>query len=144
MEKQVEAVIEDMATKLADGYGVDQSEEDLHYLLCNSEPYIIGTYNAKKFFGEHAFDAIEIIKEWEEDVVGEVTTDFSNPETVANMYAYIIGERVLQFSKHLYKCTDQTLTAKDINKIKREIAGVKAWAVIMEMDNQYTGVKSYG
>ena len=39
--------------------------------------------------------AIEKIKEWENDNIGEVTTDFSDPEKVCNMLAYIVGEELL-------------------------------------------------
>jgi len=39
------------------------------------------------------------IKDYEMDNFGEVTTDFSDPEKVVNMYVYIIGEDIV----HEYK-----------------------------------------
>ena len=42
-----------------------------------------------------AFDVIEHIREYEEFNFGEVNTDFSSPEKVVNMYAYIIGEEIV-------------------------------------------------
>ena len=42
------------------------------------------------------FNVIDHIKEYEQSNFGEVSTDFSEPEHVVNMYAYIIGEIVVQ------------------------------------------------
>jgi len=41
------------------------------------------------------FNAIETIKDYENDNFGIVTTDLSEPERVCNMYTYILGEQVL-------------------------------------------------
>jgi hypothetical protein len=57
--------------------------------------YIIGSYKAKQWLGEEVFNIINIIKDYEMDNFGEVYTDFSSPEKVVNMYAYIIGEQVV-------------------------------------------------
>ena len=46
--------------------------------------------------GENAFDCIRTVQEYEQAHFGEVTTDLSCPEKVANMYVYIIGEWTLQ------------------------------------------------
>ncbi len=69
--------------------------DDLHHHCFNSDYYIIGTYQAKKWLGDEVFNCINIINEYEQDNFGEVTTDFSNPEKVVNMYAYIVGEQVV-------------------------------------------------
>lgn len=45
--------------------------------------------------GDEAFGAIEKIKVYEQDNFGECNTDLSDPEKVANMLAYVIGEEVL-------------------------------------------------
>ena len=42
----------------------------------------------------HCF-IIDTIKEYENDNLGEVNTDFSDPEKVVNMYVYIIGEEIV-------------------------------------------------
>ena len=70
-------------------------KDDLHHYAFNQDYYIIGTYQAKQWLGDMAFDVIEYIKEYENDNFGEVSTDFSDPEKVVNMYAYIIGEEVV-------------------------------------------------
>ena len=69
--------------------------DELHYHAFNTDYYIIGTYRAKQWLGAEAFDVINIIKEYEQDIFAEVTTDFSDPEKVVNMYAYIVGEDIV-------------------------------------------------
>ena len=78
---------------------------DIHNEIFNTDYYIIGTYKAKKWLGDQAFDVIGIIKEYEEDNFGEVTTELDNPEAVVNMYVYIIGEDLINegsIDKNLY------------------------------------------
>lgn len=72
---------------------MDQS--DLHHEIFNTDYYIIGTYQATQWLGDHAFEVINIIKEYEQFHFGEVSTDFSDPERIVNMYAYIVGEQVI-------------------------------------------------
>ena len=69
---------------------------DLHNEIFNTDYYIIGTYEAKQWLGDQAFDIIGIIKEYEEDNFGEVNTELDNPEKVVNMYVYIVGEDLIQ------------------------------------------------
>ena len=71
------------------------NKEDLHHHCYNTDYYIIGTYQAKQWLNDHTFEVIDIIKEYEKDNFGEVNTDFSSPESVVNMYAYIVGEEVV-------------------------------------------------
>jgi len=70
--------------------------DDLHHYAFNEDYYIIGTYKAKQWLGDQVFDIINIIKNYEQDNFGEVTTDFSEPERVVNMYVYIVGEQIVQ------------------------------------------------
>jgi hypothetical protein len=69
--------------------------DDLHHHCFNSDYYIIGTYEAKKWLGDQVFNIIDLIKQYENDNFGEVNTDFSDPEKVVNMYVYIIGEQIV-------------------------------------------------
>ena len=69
--------------------------DDLHHYCFNTDYYIIGTYQAKKWLGENVFEIVEIIREYEENNFGEVSTDFSDPEKIVNMYTYIIGEEIV-------------------------------------------------
>ena len=91
-----------------DDFVVENSEElqcssfrdDLHHHAFNTDYFIIGTQQAKDFFfadqfSDHVFDVINIVKDYEQDNFGEVTTDLSCPESVVNMYAYIVGEEIV-------------------------------------------------
>jgi len=78
-----------------DGYETLIRDGDLHNEIFNTDYYIIGTYEAKQWLADQAFDIIGIIKEYEEDNFGEVTTELDNPEKVVNMYVYILGEDIM-------------------------------------------------
>ena len=78
-----------MISQLEDQVGLDNDVSDLHHYLLNEDYFIIGTYKAKQWLGSEVFDVIETIREYEQSNFGQVTTDFSDPEKVANMYAYI-------------------------------------------------------
>lgn len=72
-----------------------ENKEDIHYHAFNTDYYIIGRYQAKKWLGDEALNIVKIIKNYENDNFGEVTTDFSEPEQVVNMYVYILGEMIV-------------------------------------------------
>ena len=74
---------------------IQENKDDLHHHAFNMDYYIIGSYKAKQWLGDEVFNIINIIKDYEMDNFGEVYTDFSSPEKVVNMYAYIIGEQVV-------------------------------------------------
>ena len=77
--------------RLDEGVGQDSYIDDLHHEIFNTDYFIIGTYKAKQWLGDSIFDVIETIREYEEFNFGQVSTDFSSAEAVANMYAYILG-----------------------------------------------------
>ena len=124
MNNLISDIKQDLIDKLNDLYGVDRSSDDLHHHLCNEDYFIIGTYKAKQWLGDHAFDVIEEIKEYENDNFGQVTTDFSQPERVANMYAYIVGENLLGTSDWFHKClsNDERIREIDCQMIANDLA----------------------
>lgn len=126
MEDIFQSVINDIHDKLNDKVGLDTYGCDLHNELCNTDYFIIGRYQAKQCLGEHVFDAIEMVKDYEQSNFGEVTTDLSEPERVVNMLAYIIGEHVLAESGHLQNKWDDKLTGDDLTKIAEEIACINS------------------
>jgi hypothetical protein len=127
MQDIFQSVIDDIHDKLeSDIYGIDTYGCDLHHELCNMDYFIIGTYKAKQFLGEHVFDAIEMIKDYEQSNFGEVTTDLSEPERVVNMLYYIIGEHVLAKSEHLQSKWDVRLTGDDLTKIAEDLECLSA------------------
>ena len=74
---------------------INKDESDIHHELFNTDYYIIGTWDAKKWLGEYALDIVGYIKDYEQDNFGEVYTDLSDAEKIVNMYVYIIGEEIL-------------------------------------------------
>lgn len=105
--------------------GQDIDAADLHHHLYNEDYFIIGYYRAEKFLEKYGiFSAIEEIKQYENDNFGQVTTDFSSSEKVANMFAYIKGEEALNESKALqkvYERQDTTLKDSDLDAIKKDL-----------------------
>ena len=72
--------------------------DTLYEELFNRDYYIIGTYKCKEWLKEHnlcTFEVCEYIKEYEVEMFGKCTTDFSSPEKVVNMLVYILGSGVL-------------------------------------------------
>ena len=108
---------EDDKENLFEEYG-----SDLHHYLCNTDYFIIGTNKARKWLGNYSFEAIEKIKEYEEFNFGEVSTKLFDPEKVANMLAYILGEEILSESDHLSKYAwDRKLNEYSLKIIASEI-----------------------
>ena len=92
-------VLSYMISQLEDQVGLDNDVSDLHHYLLNEDYFIIGTYKAKQWLGSEVFDVIETIREYEQSNFGQISTDFSDPEKVANMIAYILGEEILYDSE---------------------------------------------
>ena len=113
--------LKDIVFDINCGRGEDIYACDLHHELFNTELYIIGTYKAKQFLGAETFDIIQMIKEYEQDNYGRINTDFSCPESVANMFAYIVGEEILSESKHLDEVWNNLLEYDDYLEILDEI-----------------------
>lgn len=103
---------------ISDRYG-DLSE--LHHKCFNEDYFIIGCYQASEFIKKHfydAFEAIEIVREYEQDNFGEFTTDV-NPESICNMLAYIIGEEIIYSLDEDETIKNIIEELKNINKWKR-------------------------
>jgi len=94
-DNELREYINDSINEWKEDEDYENMKEDFHFHLFNEDYYIIGTYKAEKWLGDNAFKVIDYIKEYEKDNFGEVTTDFSSPEAVVNMFAYIRGEELL-------------------------------------------------
>tara|TARA_R110000822_G_scaffold108035_1_gene237423 strand:- start:260 stop:616 length:357 start_codon:yes stop_codon:yes gene_type:complete len=70
-------------------------DNELHHEIFNTDYYIIGRYQAKEWLSDEVFNVINIIKEYENIHFDKVNTDFSEPESVVNMYVYIVGEYIV-------------------------------------------------
>jgi hypothetical protein len=96
---------------------------DLHSKLFNEDYFIIGYYDAEQWLIKNVgiFQAIEEIKQYENDNFGEVNTDFSSSEKVVNMYAYIKGEEILNSCKTISDNLNERLSAEQLAQIKSEL-----------------------
>ena len=99
---------------------------DLHNEVFNMGYYIVGTYQAKKALEQYGvFNAIGKIQEYENDNFGEVLTDLSDPEKIANMLYYIIGEEAIQelyeYSEAFSENENDCVTAKNNELIIQDI-----------------------
>jgi len=91
-----EDVKEYIIQQLNDDVGLNQHICDLHHYLLNEDYFIIGYYKAEQWLKKDSiFNAIETIKDYEQSNFGQVSTDLSSSESVANMLAYILGEEIL-------------------------------------------------
>ena len=112
-----------MISQLEDQVGLDDDVSDLHHYLLNEDYFIIGTYKAKQWLGSEVFDVIETIREYEQSNFGQVSTDFSDPEKVANMIAYILGEEIL-FDSDVYQQLQKdgdTLDEIDLDNLAEDL-----------------------
>lgn len=96
---------------------------ELQNKLFNEDCFIIGTYAAEAFLSDcgGVFFCISEIKEYEEGNFGQVTTDLSDAEKVANMYAYIKGEEMLFKCPTLGKSWDKILDTEELQAIIEEL-----------------------
>ena len=123
MESLKQDVLSYMISQLEDQVGLDNDVSDLHHYLLNEDYFIIGTYKAKQWLGSEVFDVIETIREYEQSNFGQVTTDFSDPEKVANMIAYILGEEIL-FDSDVYQQLQKdgdTLDEIDLDNLAEDL-----------------------
>ena len=84
-------IIEDIIEYLENTGGVYGC--DLHSEVFNTDYYIIGSTKAKEALESYGvFDALNKVQTYEIYEFGEVTTDLSDPEKLANMLYYIESE----------------------------------------------------
>ena len=96
MELLKQDVKDYLIQQLEDDIGIDNDINELHHYLINEDYFIIGYYQARKWLEkESVFESIEKVKEYEQDNFGEVSTDFSNEEKLANMLAYVLADEIL-------------------------------------------------
>ena len=70
---------------------------DLHHELFNTDYYIIGYYKAQQWLDEHGisvFEALETIREYEDENFGE-SKHYTNAEETVNMLVYIYGVELM-------------------------------------------------
>lgn len=117
-------VAELLADRLPDALGVYGC--DLATFIFNEEQAFIWTNEAENACDSvGVWSAIRLVHKYEADNFGEVNTEVE-PCKIANMLVSIYGEFLLAQVEHLRgKAWDRELTAKDLQKITKQIA---TWA----------------
>jgi hypothetical protein len=90
-EELVSYIIENLPSHLG------EYTNDIHNRLFNEDYYIVYHLEAEAWLKRHgitAFEAIEIVQDYELSYFGEVSTKL-NPESVVNMLVYILGEELI-------------------------------------------------
>lgn len=97
--------------------------DEIHHEVFNTDYFIVGRYEAEKWLSENAgvVNAIGTIQEYENDNFGEVNTDLSEAEHIANMYMYIAGEEVLNSLDTISNNWDSMLDEEMIEQLKEEL-----------------------
>ena len=112
-------ILEDILDVLESGYDGDM--DDLHNEVFNTGYYIIGTYQAKQALTVYGvFEAIEEVQEYEDNAFGERYTDVSDPEKLANMLYYILGEMIV-WDLGLTECSVPEAIERVKTRLEREI-----------------------
>lgn len=93
---------------------------DLHGEVFNTNYYIVGTATAKEALEQYGvFDAMEKIQEYEKEHFGEILTDLSDPERIANMLYYILGDEYMfyegEFAEILSEHWDE-VASEEVNE----------------------------
>jgi len=90
---------------------------ELHQKLFNSEHYFVYTYDCNNFINsqfDNAFNAIDIVKDYEERNFGSFNTHIT-PFRIANMLIYIIGEDLIY---NVLNIEDETTVKEILIKIE--------------------------
>jgi hypothetical protein len=106
-----------------DGRINEQPVNELHHEVFNTDYFIIGRYQAEQWLIENGgiFNAIETIKDYEQDNFGEVNTDLSEPERVCNMFVYILGEEIINDLNTIRNNWDEDFTPELIEELREEL-----------------------
>jgi len=116
-------IIKQAITYFEDGCGVDVYGSDIHHEIYNTDYFIIGYKKAEDWLKEHygVFNALEKIKDYEEENFGEVITSLTYPESVVNALVYILGEEILNEIEILQDKWNEKITEEECQKIIEEL-----------------------
>ena len=114
-------------------YAIDEVEclddvygSDVHHNLFNTGSFIALRKEAQAYLDSIGIlDAIAKIIKYESEELGKVTTDFSDPVAVCNMYAYITGLDILNECPVLTENWNNKLTEKQLKKLVKQLKGLK-------------------
>ena len=104
-----------------DAFYCDFEGSELPERFLNNDYFIIGTWKAKQWLGDEWFEAVQTIQDYEKDNFGETCTDISEPEKIANMLSYILGNEILSDSAALQLRWDSPVNKYTIELMINEL-----------------------
>lgn len=109
-----------------DGRLNDKPVNEIHIEVFNTDYFIIGRYEAEQWLIKNGgiFNAIETIKQYENDNFGEVNTDLSEAEKVCNMYVYILGEEIINGLNVIRNNWDEDLNEELKTELMKELENI--------------------
>ena len=116
-------------------YGIDQirkvikcgeetiSPDDLLNHIYKTYYFVVCMQDAREFLKDYdRIDAITTVNKYEQDNFGELTSDLSDPTDIANMIAYIEGEKALNNCETMQRAYEkEKLSLDDLKAIKAEL-----------------------
>lgn len=106
-----------------DGRLENKDVNEFHHEIFNTDYFIIGRHDAEQWLINNGgiFNAIETIKQYEQDNFGEVSTDLSEAEKVCNMYVYVLGEEILNSSNVISNNWNESATPELLAELLEEL-----------------------
>jgi len=79
-------------------------DNELHNEIFNTDYYMVYTGECEEWLGDHVFDVIRTVQEYEEFQFGELTDKevLTDPCKLVNMYVYIVGEDLISEDPKLH------------------------------------------
>ena len=121
----------DVASQLADtladcDYGDFEDFDEVFQQAYNAQPYIIGTYKAAQELAGYAsmgvFSAIDAVTSYEKTQFGEVSTDIADPESLATMLMYVLGDEFWTDTLDKLDIDSDDYTQENFDKIKKYLS----------------------
>ena len=119
---------DDNAKYRMDENGTMDYEDELHDEIFNGYGFSKGNIQAIKWLDNDIETFVKVqkeVKEYCEEEFGSITIDITNPSSVVDMYAYIVGKELLsqilqkRYKKEVSKIIDEKLTKNEPKLIDR-------------------------
>ena len=111
---------------IKDGRLNDKPVSEMHNEVFNTDYFIIGRYQAEQWLIANGgvFNAMEVVKDYEESLFGQVTTDLSEAERVCNMFVYILGEELIAQLSIVQANWEQDFSEELLNELLLELESI--------------------
>lgn len=110
----MENVANELKDNLEAGYSLEDFEDDFH-----DAPWIAKGYALELEQSDYdIWDILGMVQQYEEDILDEIATDFSDPVQVGSVFYYMIAQSLINDISNRFNIDlDQELTDKDVQTI---------------------------